>query len=289
MKASQLRDRAIIARLSVSCFIGNPRDKALTSEVEKDHNTEAKRISVRKRIMQGAELNGAIAASQTLRKTFERVSLPWLDGGFRLIPSVNFIAAKQEIDAAIAVFLAASADFIGKRKEIIERDKVALNGTFNANDYPSESELRAKFAATLECSPIPTVNADWRIAGIDAQTAQEIAQSVEAATLARLAEGKKELLANMRQAIAHLAGKLGEEGKRFKEASINNIIEEALRVSSLNVTEDKTLETLASDVADTFKGIDAEAIRDSDGARKEAEALCKETLESIDAAMSGIF
>lgn len=289
VKTATLVNRALLTKVSVSCFIGNPRDKKLTQETEDAHNTERKRLSVRKKIMQGDELNACMTAAQALRKDFERLSLPWFDGGFRLVPSEKFIQTKAELDKRLDVFKTAVAAFIAAYDVIIDRDKKALNGTFDASDYPNAKELESKFAANLEFMPLPIANADWRIAGIDATTAKQIATDAEQQTAQRLNAGKAELLARAREAITHLADKLGDADKRFKANSIANVIEAAQDIIGLNVTEDKTLADLSAKLEKTFGAFDPDAIREDKAKRSDAIETCGNSLEEIEKTLAGIF
>lgn len=289
VKPAELVNRCLLAKLSVSCFVGNPRDKELTAEVESDKNTEHKRLSVRKRIMQGKELNACLTTAQALRKEFETLSLPWFDGGFRLIPSVKFIETKQALDKRIEAFDTAVADFLRCYDSIIARDRIALGATFNASDYPSQAELRGKFSARLECSPLPIANKDWRVAGIDSQIAATIAKQVEEQTEQRLAVGKAELLNRAKEEIKHLAERLADAEKRFKENSIANVIDAANAIEGLNVTEDGKLSKLSKEIAGSFGKLNADGIREDKQQRETALETCQAALADIEKTMDGLF
>src|SRR4051812_21384881 len=90
----RLSSTAVLIRLFTSSFDGKKQDKALTSEIKNAHGVVSDLIRANKRIMQGPELNRVAASLQSLRKTSERLSAPWLDGGLRIVAAKSLIAAK---------------------------------------------------------------------------------------------------------------------------------------------------------------------------------------------------
>ena len=92
--AKNFSARAALMKFSSSLNTGNIRDKKLTAEAIKDHSVEGKRLSVRKYIMQGEELNGVINAISSARIYFIRETLPWQDEGIRIVPAQKVVELK---------------------------------------------------------------------------------------------------------------------------------------------------------------------------------------------------
>ncbi len=222
MKTNTLAHKAVLIRFQGSQFIGNPRDNTLTAEVEAAHGTGAKLISVRKKIMQGAELNKCAATLQECRATFERLSAPWLDGGIRIIPARQFVNVKTKLEEKTRDFLAAVDAFCSQRDAIMARDNspTRLNGAWRESDYPTASELRAKFAATLETLPVAT---DFRCEGVDSATLDEMEKQANEMLETRTRDAKRELLARVAERLSQLTGKLAtfkpsDKSGRFHDA-----------------------------------------------------------------------
>jgi len=285
MKTNTLAHKAVLIRLSAGAFIGNPRDNALTAEVEHTHGTGAKLISVRKKIMQGAELNKCAATLQELRVTFERLSAPWLDGGLRIVPSKSILAVKTKIEEKKRDYFAAVENFVAKRDEIMNRDNSPqrLNGAWRASDYPTMSELRAKFYAELEVLPVQT---DFRCE-IDSAIAAEIESEAERMTAERIKTAKADLLARAVEKLTHLAPKLApaKEKERFHDSNVTNVADVCEEIKAANFDEDAALDRLVSKVQAMVKSIDIEAVKADEAARADAKQDAEKALADVQKAM----
>lgn len=293
MKAIQLKNRSLIVRLSIGTFIGNPRDKAITNEATSNHNMTKTKGSFRKRIMQGDELNAVLNCAAKARKELEVLSLPWTDGGFRLIPSVKFVEIKQKIETLLREFETLSAKFVAQRQNLIYRDMqpspIGLGSAFNIADYPNTDELQSKFYADLKIDSIPVAQTDWRIDGIDAQTQTEIEKQIESGIAEKLKAGKVDLLTQASEVISHLGNLLKDSDATFKINSIEKVLKVAATISDLNITEDATLAQVSDTLTKTFSAFDADKIREDKTARECAAKTCEDSLAEIEKTMAGIF
>ncbi len=269
-------------------FIGNPMDKGLTAEVESNHGIATQRkISVRKKIMQGSELSAVAAAAQRVRLVTEKLSAPWLDGGLRIVASKSLIDAKLKIEKEIRDFEATVEGFLSARDSIIARDRVDLNGTFRESDYPSAHSLRSKFSARLEVLPLPTN--DFRVEGIADSICAELAAEMESNTLARVTDAKRDLIGRIRERVATLASKLAamNNESRFHASTLENVTEACAEVRAANFDEDQTINDLASKIETAVSSLSSDAIRETQTARVEAKEIATKALAEINEAMAG--
>lgn len=286
---SILHSRAVLFRLFTSQFIGNPQDKSLIRDLEMKHNLmEDKRLSVRKKIMQGKELNAVSASLQRVRLTAEKLSAPWLDGGLRIVSSARMIEAKREIDAEIRKFEETVEAFISAYDEIIDRDRVALNGTFTLSNYPSKDTLRAKFGARLEIMPLPSVS-DFRVDGVADAVCEQLREEMETATAQRVIDAKRDLLARVSAKVAHLSDKLANmtEKSRFHASTVTNIADACAEIRAANFDADPSIDTLAEKVETLISELNPDAISDDIGAQAKAQETARLAMAEIESAMAG--
>jgi hypothetical protein len=289
--AKAINKIAMLFSLTVRCFIGNPQDKTLTAEVTTSHGVGGqKRLSVRKRIMQGDELNAVISAAQKLRLTHAAVSRPWFDGGTRAIPASAFIQIKQDMNALVSSYMSAVEKFINNYDLILARDKQELNGTFDIADYPSREELEGKFAVSIEFMPIPTAK-DFRVDGLSDETLAQLQSDMEKGIAERMKSGDAELLQRLKDEVAHLLQRLTVKNKNgqfgFKQNSLDNIKSVAAEVAALNIGENAKISSLCDSLSTAFD-LDGDLLRENDDERETKAKEAKAKLAEIEKAMQGL-
>ncbi len=245
------------------------------------------RASVRKKIMQGAELLLCGSTLQAAREMSERLSAPWLKG-MGIIPAKQVVTYKTEVDAKIRDFFAAADAFCAKRDEIIARDRHDLNGAFRESDYPTASELRAKFYAEIAFEPVAT---DFRCEGIDAQDLAEMQRSANAAIETRVREAKRDLCARLAERLVELTDKLNafkpsDKKGRFHDATVTNVSDTCAEVRDANFDDDKTVNAIAAKVEKAIAKLSIDGIKANDAERDEAKQAAEAMLAEVQAAMS---
>ena len=80
--------------------------------------------------------------------------------------ATEFRKLKREFDQAVDEFCAGYPEFVEERKK-------ALNGLFNAADYPHPREIRSKFKLATKTFPVPDAD-DFRSDVLDADTVEDI-------------------------------------------------------------------------------------------------------------------
>jgi hypothetical protein len=116
-----------------------------------------------KQLLRGADkLEELRTLAGQIRQHFYKITLPWSDEGFRLLPAnfyFDLMARMREFEAG---FEQGVESFLGVYPQYIEQVKPELNGLFREEDYPAVEKLRKKFGVKLEVLPIPS-GADFRV------------------------------------------------------------------------------------------------------------------------------
>lgn len=289
-KANSLSSRAVLIRLSAGQFIGSPKDKSLGREIESAHDTAEKKISVRKKIMQGKELSACGAALQQVRNLHASLSLPWIEGGIGIIPSREIIRVKTEIEAKIRDFETKADLFVASYDSLLTRDALpapdGLGSAFNRADYPSKSELRGKFYARVELLPVPS---DFRVEGIDQGVQDTIAQAIAKETESRLRDAKRETLARVEAEVRHLCDRLNtaKDKAKFHGSALSNVSQACDAAGALNIDDDPAIAATLEIVKSLIAPLSADTIRENESAKETAKETASKALAEISQVMAG--
>lgn len=272
-----LAEKALIVRIHISAFNGIVQDRVVTDKTNNSLGVTGKRGSYTKKILAGDHMNAIQSAQQKLRLYIKANSLPWLDGGYRLIKSLEFITIKQKIDELQAEFDKAVKDFIDNLTTIQTKDIKELGTAYDQNDYIDARDMINKFGVRLIVEKI--ADNDFRNSGWDAKIIEEMQVNAIAEMEQRLNNGKIEKLSELREALVHFKERL-DIGK-FKQGSIDNIIESLDGIKNLNISEDAELDKLC----DSIKGLiptDGDEIRENENVANLAKEALKVSIESVD-------
>ena len=206
-------------------------------------------------------------------------TVPWLDNGYRMLPSANYLPyvekereLRADCDRAVEDFL----KFYPKHREAAQ---ARLGRAFNENDYPTAQAVRRKFSIDLHFMPIPD-KADFRVdvpakelTRINADIDGQVKLALENATR-DLFERLYEVVISLRDRLkAHKTPSVGKDAKRqrsFRDSAVSNVVDICKLLPRLNINGNPELKKLTDDVMKSLGKADPEALRENDDLRATA-------------------
>jgi len=277
-----LQKNCLLIALTVKMPGKGKTDRAATAKVIAEEHAAADAGKFVKKLYPTEALDACEKISNALRSDLYAKTLPWQDGGARLLPAAALIDLQQIIAKARAQFDAAAADSAARFDEWISAAQVRHNGMFKRTDYPTDAEhYRKQFAIVTTVLPLPdetNILCELTQAEIDAikeDTARAVAEAAEAA--------RADVLSRLRAPIAHAAETLAQPGKVFRNSLLSNIDEIAAAAAGpLNVTEDASIQALAEEARDVIT-CNPDILRSNQTVRQSAARRAAALLQKIDA------
>ena len=194
-----------------------------------------------------------------IRQYFYKITLPWSDEGFRLLPSnfyFDLMARMREFEAG---FEQGVESFLRVYPQYIEQVKPELNGLFREEDYPAVEKLRKKFGVKLEVLPIPS-GADFRVQ-MSAEEQARVSREIDANVRESLMRGTEDLWKRLREVVAHMVDRLNEPESRFHGSLVTNVLDLVEILPRLNVNGDTDLNRFADQVKDRLCNYSAQDLK----------------------------
>ena len=287
--AHTLADRAVIVNLSISQWSAKKTDKKVNREVaEKNGNAEnmgnyRKSLVARDAIKKCTELAGAIRAEHY------RLSLPWRDGGDRVLAAKAYFQYSQTMRARQAEIETIWQEFCDCYPQFVEDARAKLNGLFDANDYPPVAEIRKKFSFRLEVLPL-TVADDFRVNLGDDETAR-IKSQIQRDADAQMARAMGDVWQRMHTVISAMSERLklytrhadGTVEHTFRDTLVTNLTDLLDVLPLLNITNDPNIANFAQQMRASLTIYPAERLRDDAFARRDTAARADEILAKMQA------
>lgn len=276
-KAAPLQASAMLVSLNIRQWEGRKLDKAATAKVTLDANASANAARVTKSLVSKAALAEIAAIAGKARAEHYRRALPWSDGGTRVLSNVGYLAyceamrgLRDEFNQAVERFLVGYPDFV-------ESARLDLGDLFDAGDYPSAGEIKARFMFPRpRIFPIPSAS-DFRV-DIGAEFIADERREIEASLRELTETAIRDVFSRIAETVGTMAEKLkafkpagGKGGKAqgiFRDSLIENVRELVAVMPSLNITGDSRLADFAARMASICE-LDADDLRRDETARNE--------------------
>jgi hypothetical protein len=283
--ATPLSRKAVLVSVNISAWSARKLDRRITAETNRKYHATEDAGRYNKRLLAGEHLAELTALVSKARHLHYRMTRPWADDGPRILANMLYTKFSDEFRVLKREFNDAADRFAKAYPSFVEDRKRALNGMFNAADYPSPKDIRSKFNLDLTVLPFPDAE-DFR-ADLDddtiadlkrdlQETSQQVAQKAMACTAQQIIE-----------TVGHMASKLkeyktGEPGEHlFRDSLVTNVRELAELLPAFNLTDDPRLTKITNRITKELCAEDAAILRANDDVRKSVQQSADEIVAAV--------
>lgn len=277
---------AMLVHLNVHLYSGRKQDKRTQAEVVQAKGSGSSRAaSVYKNLFTDcAELDNIVKFQARARSRHYQMTLPWTDGGARLLPTAALMDYKAEMNRLADEFDRLVDVFLDKYDTLVAAAAFKLGTLFDRSEYPLREEVARRFRFELSFSPLPT-SGDFRL-DIEAEVQAELAAEYERRMQTQLEQAQQDAWTRMYEVLSRLKDRLtlNEDGTRriFHETTVTNAQELCEILTSLNVTKDPKLESARRQLEEAMAGVDPKELRKEEGARLQTLHKVSSILDAFD-------
>jgi hypothetical protein len=279
-----ISDKAMLICLHITMWTARKHDKRVSEEVAQSHeaNTNAGRYN--KHLLDQAEkLEELRALAGQIRQYFYKVTLPWSDEGYRLLPSHLYFEFTNQMSEFKTAYEQLVREFLDAYPTYREQARNSLGLLYRDSDYPDSSGLTEKFDLTTDILPIPC-GEDFRVT-LGAEEKARVAREIDQQVKQSLTRATCELWSRLMQAVAHLAATLERPKARLHTSTLRNVTEIADLVPRLNVTNDEELSALAQETNSRLSSFTRQDLAQHPAARTRAAGIANDLAAKIKRAM----
>ena len=279
-----ITERAMLAAVHISIWTAIKHDRKVSREVAEQHGAYVGAGRYNKQLLREAErLESLRALSGQIRQYFYKITLPWSDEGYRLLPAHFYFDLTTKMREFEQAFAQQVEEFLAVYPSYIEQVRPELNGLFREEDYPSTEKLRNKFGVKLEVLPIPSGN-DFRVTLSEEEQAR-VAREIDENVRQSLQKGTEDLWTRLKGVVAHMVERLNEPESRFHASLVTNICELVELLPRLNVNQDEELNRFAWEIRDRLCGFTARDLKKNEILRAATANDAAEILTKMDAVL----
>jgi hypothetical protein len=279
-----ITERAMLAAIHISVWTAIKHDRKVSREVAEQHGAYAGAGRYNKQLLREAErLESLRSLSGQIRQYFYKITLPWSDEGYRLLPAHFYFELTTKMREFEQAFAQRVEEFLAVYPSYIEQVRPELNGLFREEDYPSTDKLRNKFGVRLEVLPIPSGN-DFRVTLSEEEQAR-VAREIDESVRQSLQKGTEDLWTRLKGVVAHMVERLNEPESRFHASLVTNIGELVDLLPRLNVNQDEELNHFAGEIKNRLCGYTARDLKKNEILRAATANDAVQILAEMDAVM----
>lgn len=190
------------------------QDRKVSRRVADENGAPETAGRYNKKLLSGAaRLDDLRTLAGQVRRSFYKITLPWSDEGYRLLPANFYFDWTQKMREFEAILERKVADFLALYPSYIEQVRPELNGLFREEDYPSVEKLRTKFGVKIEVLPTPS-GEDFRVTMLAEEQAR-VAREIDTNVRESLSRGTADLWNRLQDLVSHTVDRLNEPESRF--------------------------------------------------------------------------
>jgi hypothetical protein len=271
----------MLAAVHISIWTATKHDRKVSREVADRNGAREQAGRYNKQLLMGAgKLDELRTLAGQIRQHFYKITLPWSDEGFRLLPSHFYFDLSAKMREFETQFLSGTDEFLAVYPDYIRDARAELGGLFREEDYPSAEKLREKFSVKLEVLPVPCGD-DFRVQ-MSAEEQARVAREIDANVRQSLTKGTEDLWKRLREVVKHMVDRLNEPESRFHATLVTNIFDLVSLLPQLNVNQDPDLERFAAQIRDRLCNYTAQDLKKHDLLRVTTAAEAAGIVAEID-------
>jgi flagellar biosynthesis/type III secretory pathway protein FliH len=285
-----LTSRAMLAALPVSQWHAMKTDKEISQEVAVRHNSDSEMGCYQKNLIPKQALQKIQLVSSRAKTEFYKHTLPWNDGGIRVLSAEGFFELSEKMREFKEQFDQAVEEFVQEYPNYLLEAKKRLNGLYRSDEYPDPISLRKKFDFEFSVMPFPAAN-DFRVELGDIET-NRVREQIESGVNKALENAMQDVWKRMRDVLAKMIESLraytvttdGVENS-FRNSLVDNVRKLVELLPTLNITNDQVINTFAQRMRDELTQLSGDDLRASASARlavaEKAEQILREMEDFI--------
>lgn len=265
----KLSERAMLTTLSIGGWSGKTTDNDVTEEVSVSHKADVKEAGRYSKMLFAPRFLRPVASMSNAARTAHRtLTLPWEDDGTRILSTTGYQEYTERMRLMRQGHEAAVSEFVKAVPDAISEAKTRLGSMFDRDDYPDIDAIRDKFSFEVQINPVPDAG-DFRAKLGDGEV-KAIVKDIERRCNSRLERAMDDIYLRIQDATGKMADKLkaysapveGQKGENtFRDSLVYNIKEIADLIPALNITGDKKLDELRSQLLADLADKEPELLR----------------------------
>jgi hypothetical protein len=277
---------ALLVSLTIRQYSGRKKDSTTQAEVIAAKQSGSSRAATvyKSLFADCTELEAITKFSANVRKRHYERTLPWRDGGARLLPVTALLDYQTEIAEARTQFEVLVQAFLDKYDTLVAAAAFRLGTLFDRAEYPLRDKILRQFAFEVDYSPLPT-SGDFRV-DVENTVQAKLQQQYDERMQEQVAQAQRDAWLRTYEVLRRFQDRLQleDDGSRrtFRETMITNAKELCDSLTHLNITKDPDLEAARAQLAGIVSDLNPVELRKEESVRLQTLTGVNKILDAFD-------
>lgn len=283
---SKLSERAVLVKLSLHKWGAEITDNKANDRIHGEESTDKKFTKAYKKLISPKVMNRIFYNYSKLYKFHTENTLPWADGGWRLLPTeayFNYISTfnglKSEAEKLVNEMVQNYTTLRGEAKE-------HLKSLFNEGDYPNATELASKFDIELVVSPVPSDTFDIRV-GLTEDQVADIQNELTERFNDQIKEAQLSLFDKLESALDYFYSKVSRENSHYVNKALDDLENLVNLIPKLNFNNNENLTKACDTIRKEICSLSSTSLHKDDKLRQ-GSALKAKMLQKMVKQLRGV-
>jgi hypothetical protein len=246
-----LGEKALIVNLNIGVWSARKTDKNVLREISNLYHSDQNHGSFSKLLISKTRLEAIKDIASAARKYHNEMTLPWMDGGGRLLPSKDFQDYSFTMSNYQTEFYTTVDDFVNSYNSYIQEGLDKLGQIADTKDYPPKDQVKAKYEFNYTYFPVPD-DGDFRVT-LSSDFVNQLKNNFNQSHQERFDRAKNSITREIVDLVSNAIVRLSNEDESawFKATTIDSIVTYREDHAMIELLEDQDLFVLLSDLATT--------------------------------------
>lgn len=276
----KLSEKALLAHFQISCWTGRTKDSTVSNEVVINKNADSDSGAWWTYLIPKSALKDIHRTAAICRSTHWKYTLPWLDGGCRILPSAMFLEYRDEMNKVKTAFDKAVSEFIKEYPTIVQNATKRLGKLARNQSLPNASIIKQKFGYTNDLFPL-SPEADFRFNDMSSDDIDDLNKQANQSIAAVTTKAMSSVWSRFQELVGKIEETLKQPNKIFRDTLITNLSDFCELLPKMNLTDDNKLEAMRKEVISKLAKLKPSGLRVDKTERKQAAKSAKEMLKKL--------
>lgn len=273
----------VTVKMTIHSWSGQTADKNAAQAVELQNKAEEGSVRAIVLLLPKSWCRRLDTAAARLRAQWDAMSLPWEDGGWRVIHAARYEAVMEGASKQIIEYQRISDNLVQNYPRLRKEAAKRLGGLYDEDAFPTTREVEGMFGANIYQRPI-VAGEDVRVQGLSEHAVETMRHSIEEQLAQQINTALVALTSQLRSLLTDALDRYDKDDqKRVRYKGLQTRVNRTCdTMQTLNITGSPEVNTLIENVREVLTKVDPTILREDTGKKNKAKKEAKSVLKDLD-------